>query len=147
MANISVFFAGSTVLANEGGENRTGEWDGSSDFIRPGVMRLIKSRAPGKIRVKADRSLSLSFSFTLSLSDVSLTCSPFVFPFARYKSGINEKRKKPYSSRYQRKNHLETFSVRGTTNEHAQGAFNVLTQYIPAIRFAPFLPMTCPLGG
>lgn len=61
LANIFVFTCSVVRLADEGGWGRGGGWNEekqgrkeegseSSDFIRPRVMRLIKSRAWGKIR-------------------------------------------------------------------------------------------------
>lgn len=81
-------------------------------------MRLIKSRAPGKIRVKADRSISLSLPLVLvhprryhALSFPSaLRCPSFLslsLSISAYNSDMNgrkkkikkgKRRKKPYSA-------------------------------------------------
>lgn len=54
---------------------RVQRWDGSSDFIRPCVMRLIKSRASRKNkRWSTDRTLFLSFPFFYTVL-VSLSLS------------------------------------------------------------------------
>lgn len=59
-------------------------------------MRLIKSRAPGKIRVKADRPISVALARVLPLR------SPLT-PSARCKVDINEKRKEAVFRRAEEK--------------------------------------------